>query len=674
MSLANPAMLAGLALVVLPLIAHLTGAREVRRVSFPTTRFLGEAHQSLRRRWLLGDLALLAVRIAAITAVVLLFCRPSWNQSVQVSHGVDPSVPTVLVVDRSLSTHQEVDGERAFDAIRERALEHLRVSEAPAVVVLLDDRAVAIEGGYGADAGRLIRALTKLEPGQGATALGEGIRLASDLLAAREGGQVLVLGDGTATTLEGVGAIPEGVTVAYIDLSRGTIANTYPETVTLTQQTAGIGVDVTLGHSLQGGDDPTPIDLYVGGIEPLRGMTAPGRSMSFTVVAPPAGLVPCVAEVAGDDLGADNEMPFFLHGEQRIDVHLLGGHGGASQRGGELYFLLRALDPDGDSGLRPQVLMPGDLAGLPATRGTVLILSDVPCTEELASEVERLVTGGGAVLMAAGSLLDRRDCNDRLGGLLPAQLGSIKSRELEAFEHGPIGLAAPDVTQPLWEPFRLGGLGTFASARFDRVLEVEPHLAPDSDVLLRYTDGRAAILSRAVGEGRVLLFTSTLDADWNDLPIRAIYVPMVHQLVRYLAGEIDQRGGEIYQVGDRPDLALEPPSESLLRDPRGVETPLERGERLQLPRLDHPGHYQILGSRGDLLWQFGVRVDPAESAMRPLDPGALAEAVPGAAYVREGDGIEPDRATVLRPVSLVPHLAALLLLALGGEALLGRRR
>ena len=674
MTLANPALLAGLVLVALPLIAHLTGAREVRRVDFPAVRFLGEAHQSLRRRWLLTDLVLLTMRIAAIVLAVLLFCRPSWMRDVKVSHGVDPTAPTVLVVDRSLSTRLEVGGERVFDAIRERALEHLRTSEAPAAVVLLDDRAVALEGGLGADESQLIRALTRLEPGHGATALGEGIRLASDLLAAHEGGQVLVLGDGTATSLSGDAGLPAGVTMAYIDLSRGSAANAYPEAVESSNQRAGIGVDVTVGVSPDGEESVIPVDLRVAGIEPLRGTVAPGEPGSFTVVAPPSGLVPCVVEVGADALTADNEVPFFLRGEQRITVHLLGGPGGAARRGGELYYLDHALDPDGDGRLRPQLLLPEDLPGLAAARGTVLILSDVSCTEELSSEVGRLVKNGAGVLMSAGSLVDRQECNDRLGDLLPARLGSVKSREIEAYEHGPIGLAAPDVTNPLWEPFQLGGLSTFAAVRFDRVLEVEPYLAPNSEVLLRYTDGRAALLQRHVGEGLLMLFTSTLDADWNDLPIRAIYVPMMHQLVRYLAGEIEQRGGEIYQVGDRPDLSLERISEPVLRDPRGIETPLKSGARLLLPRLDRPGHHQILGSRGELQWEFGVRVDPRESALVPLERTTLDEGVPGAVYVRDGEGGEPDAASVLRPVSLVPHLAALLLIALVGEALIGRRR
>ena len=40
---------------------------------------------------------------------------------------------------------------------------------------------------------------------------------------------------------------------------------------------------------------------------------------------------------------------------------------------------------------------------------------------------------------------------------------------------------------------------------------------------------------RAVGRGRVLLWTSTLDLFWNDLALKPVYLPFVHQVARHLA-------------------------------------------------------------------------------------------------------------------------------------------
>ena len=43
------------------------------------------------------------------------------------------------------------------------------------------------------------------------------------------------------------------------------------------------------------------------------------------------------------------------------------------------------------------------------------------------------------------------------------------------------------------------------------------------------------IWQASIGAGRTLLFTSTLDRDWNDLPIHPGFLPLMQQTVRHLA-------------------------------------------------------------------------------------------------------------------------------------------
>ena len=42
-------------------------------------------------------------------------------------------------------------------------------------------------------------------------------------------------------------------------------------------------------------------------------------------------------------------------------------------------------------------------------------------------------------------------------------------------------------------------------------------------------------MERKVGAGRVLQWNSTLDLDWNDAPLKPVFLPFVHTLVKYLA-------------------------------------------------------------------------------------------------------------------------------------------
>lgn len=702
LTFANPGLLAGLALLALPLLAHLGGRRRLVRVPFPAVRFLQAAQRTLRRRWLLDDLLLLALRMAALAALVLLFTRPEVLRAVRVDAASATALDTVLVVDRSMTTRAAGGGRTVFERLVGRGIELIEEMEPGTRVALVwMDHDAHLEGvGMTRDRGDLVAALRAAEPGFGATDLDAALALALDVLL-RDGvleGQVVVLGDGSATDLPGealAASWPPGIALQYRDLSGAGAVNRWVAGVDqppADQGISGLPVEVRIaGAPIR--ERPVPVDLYVEGLEPIRGSLGqdddPGEAKRFTVISPGGGTVSARVELAGDDNPGDDVFPFFLRREGRQVVYLLGGEGGASARDDELYYLATALRPSAASlrGHEPIRVAVEELDDLPAQPGTVLLVCNVQASQALASGIRRLVGGGAGVLIAAGSLVDRDAYNRHLGDLLPAELGAVKSRDESTFEASEVSLAPPDLDDPLWAPFRDGGLSTFGRVRFDRVVEVEPFLAGDSRVALRYSDGRAALLERRIGDGRVLLFTSTLDDDWSDLPVRGIFLPIVHQLVRCLAGELQRVPWQVVIVGDRPDLdaesAPEAPADALAYNLVG---PADEVQALAapspLPVAEIPGHYRLVaesaaGPSIDI-GRYCVRVSPAESEATPLDRVVLARRLPELVHVTEGSGADGegedrDRATVTRRVSLVPHLAFLLLVLLGIEAWVGGR-
>ena len=63
------------------------------------------------------------------------------------------------------------------------------------------------------------------------------------------------------------------------------------------------------------------------------------------------------------------------------------------------------------------------------------------------------------------------------------------------------------------------------------------HVTPSkSRVLARLNDQTPLVLERQLGEGKVLVFTSTFDNVMNDLPLHASWVPFVERSAAYLAG------------------------------------------------------------------------------------------------------------------------------------------
>ena len=48
--------------------------------------------------------------------------------------------------------------------------------------------------------------------------------------------------------------------------------------------------------------------------------------------------------------------------------------------------------------------------------------------------------------------------------------------------------------------------------------------------------GEPLIVSRDAGQGRVLLVTTSADADWGNFPLRPLFLPLMHRAVKMLAG------------------------------------------------------------------------------------------------------------------------------------------
>ncbi len=55
-------------------------------------------------------------------------------------------------------------------------------------------------------------------------------------------------------------------------------------------------------------------------------------------------------------------------------------------------------------------------------------------------------------------------------------------------------------------------------------------------MLARFDDGTPALMERQIRrrDGR-LLWMSTLDLEWNDLPVKPVFLPFVHTVTKYLA-------------------------------------------------------------------------------------------------------------------------------------------
>lgn len=94
-------------------------------------------------------------------------------------------------------------------------------------------------------------------------------------------------------------------------------------------------------------------------------------------------------------------------------------------------------------------------------------------------------------------------------------------------------MIASDGRHPIFRPF-LSPSGALGD------VQVEQHRRLNDEngrvVLARFTGGDAALTEQSVGQGRLLIFTSDLDNEWSRFPLNPAFVPFAVETARYLAG------------------------------------------------------------------------------------------------------------------------------------------
>jgi hypothetical protein len=153
------------------------------------------------------------------------------------------------------------------------------------------------------------------------------------------------------------------------------------------------------------------------------------------------------------------------------------------------------------------------------------------------------IKSGGGVLLAAGPDVDPEVASGSLGGA--ATITPIPAAaEPRATDNR--GLAPADIRHPVFRAFGADA-ATLGLVKFARIAALR---GADCQTLARFTTGEAALLDCGQGEGRALVLASDLDTRWNDFPVRATFVPFLHEALRYLSGS---RGrSDSYVIGNVP--------------------------------------------------------------------------------------------------------------------------
>ena len=162
--------------------------------------------------------------------------------------------------------------------------------------------------------------------------------------------------------------------------------------------------------------------------------------------------------------------------------------------------------------------------------------------------------------------------------------------------------------------------------------------AADARVLARFDDGQPALVERTIGSGRMLVWTSGFDLAWNDLALKPVFLPFVHQTVRTLAAfrerptsiTVGQVAALDRRAGGGERVAVEPSGKRTAARPGSRRRP--RGDDARLLRGARAGQDQAAEA------VVAANVDLTESDLAGVDPAEVTEVVAGAGTAQTAAG------------------------------------
>ena len=639
MNFLAPAFLAGLAAIAVPVIIHLIHRERKVVIEFPSLMFLQRIPYRSVRRQKIRHLLLLLLRCLALALLVAAFARPFFERR----HPVISSTgarEVVVLLDRSSSMGYGDRWTRAKDAAR-KVVNGMSAGDRATLVLFGSEASVASEPMATPD--RIVAAINAAKLSSEGTRYGAALKLASQISGASTlpRREVVLISDyqkvGWANHNEVV--FPRGTIVTPVDVGAAGSSDVAVSQVTTDRDSAGQRDRVTVAARLiNTGGAPRTVSatLAIGGrdVETKRVVieASSAQQVAFASIAIPTGPTKGLVRITPDSLTQDDVLDFTIAPDEAVPVLIIEP---SNPRENQSLFLSRALAIGDRPSFRVDVkridaLTPRDFDG----RALVVLDEVAPPIGPVGERLRALVDGGGGIVVVpGGSRTETWPAEWR--ALLPATIGQVVDRTGDAGGT----LSSVDYGHPIFELFNAPRSGDFSTARFDRYRALTPQAG--GSVIARFDDSSPALVERAVGTGKIIVWASSFDAYWTNLPLQPVFLPFVHQLGKHVGRYADPRpwftAGDVLDLSRHGELpvpfltgrAADSTTELVLESPSGVRDRVTPVGANHLVTLREQGFYELRGSSTPVGSgrPIAVNVDPAESDLSHLDPQDVVVAV-----------------------------------------------
>jgi hypothetical protein len=684
MAFLNPLLLLGIAGIASPIIIHLLAKKQIKRVVWAAMRFLKVTVDRNQRKMNLEDLLLLLLRCLILAVLALALARPALREG-----GIgllDGDEASLILLDNSGSMSASDGAATRFEKAQKAAnqiLDGLPGGSRVGVWLISDTVRDSIPEPTRdfALARKIIREAKQSDQG---TEWQPAMRRAIDVLGRQTGmhKHIYVVTDGQAVGWRGVGETRKSLESVKKEMNATLVLVGEGE-----QRNLGV-TDVRLASALAPVNQPLRFEVSVAnfGTEEVRnvavslGIDEDAPTDEQTIEVLPAGGEPKVislfatfrepgfhtvtARLHPDRCTFDDQRTLALRVMDEVNVLLVDGDPGAEPRDSEVFYLRNALTPvplelRGRFFIKTRTVTGVEFDKIALRDFEVVVLANVVDLSVMAADsLHSFVRQGGGLLVFPGSRISLPFYNERLfadRGLLPAAFGEpigeavdeTKAERPQNYFH----LQSKDYAHRIVDLWKDPASGSLALAQFYRALTLVPGKksdvpgdAPAPAVVLSYSGGQPAVMERSYGFGRVVQFSSTADGAWNDLPVRPVFLPLIHRTLGFLLARYEERlnvrAGTPFTFAAAADrvgkdyVVVEPNAKKESARPKAV---VMKGSLPQVEQADTSlaGAYSVSfleDSEGNL--RFAAASDPAEGDLHELSAADIATLAPVAQVIR----------------------------------------
>lgn len=688
----NLSLLAGTALIVVPIVLHLIMRRKSRHFEFPAMRFIQQRHQVNQRRLRLRHLLLLILRAAAIALLALALARPSIRLQGALSQ--EAPVAAALVFDTAPRMDYRQDNHTRLEAATEFGAWILAQLPAESRIAVLDSRAgpAVFQVDRGTARERLQRLQTQAASQPLPAVIDEALRLLEgsdlprrELYVFSDLTQAAWPAEATLRLRNHLAELPE-VTVYLVDVGVAKPIDYALGPIQLSGQVlvdrSSLQLHTELSH--QGGSGERTVELYLldrnrspqkRAVQAVRLEGSESQPVDFRVGGLELGTHQGFVRILGQDgLAADDARFFTIEVKPPWDVLLAAP---APPEHATL-FLHQALAPEryrkqGRARFHCQIVSIEDLPRQDLSKwAAVCLLDPTPLAPDLWRKLTDYVSDGHGL----GIFLGRNaEPADAFNGTLPQALlpGKLLHPVVRPQE---VHLAPSDFAHPVLAPlaWQAGSIpwDLFPVFRYWALSKAE-----GASVVLPLSDGQPAILERSVGAGRTLTMTTPIsdrpsDEPWNLLPIGEAwpFLILTNHMMLYLVGASEEQLN--YTAGQTAVLQLDRrnlfPTYTVTA-PDSAKFPLAPDQErhlLAFTGTEQPGNYRVQagGETGGLDRGFSVNLAPEQTNLDRLAPDQIEAQLPSKQFRLVHDQRQMDRAISTARVGREIFPVAILLLAI----------